>query len=816
MSIWNIFGVGSRTITPTQLGGWNFNLGNAANKPVTPDSALQLATAWACVRLKSRTVGTLPIAVYEKLADGTRKARSDHWLYDIVHDSPNADQTASEFWMGMVACIDLWGNAYAQKDVASNGRVISLTPLRAEWMWVYRDMTGARRYRYSDPNRAVQDMGEDQVFHLRGFTAGGDMGLSAISYGRQTLGAAIAADEVAGKTFANGLQLAGFIEMATGTKVDGDQRKQIVELFQKFAGSNQAGKVMPLDPGMKFTALGMMPDDAQLLETRGFHVEEICRWFDVLPVLIGHAAAGQTMWGCLPADALVFTNCGPRPIVDVRPGEMVWARVDGRMVLRRVLRSGQTGTKPTLTVRTRDRSLSATANHEFLARRKFPAPRGGLGGYRAVEWRNVWLRADELTTDDYLILAHDMPESGGDVAPNGRHVTEAFMEFCGLYIAEGSMNSRAVTIARHDEAPYMDVYRASMTASFCKANGEPIVIREQVRSTAFSSVCAVRELKGLGFSGVAHTKRVPAWVFQLSKPLILAFLRGYLDGDGTVNKRGWITWTSVNPDLLEDVRHLCMQVGIPCGEACAYPIKLKFNGDERSDGGVVWQAWSFSVEHNRRIGTHDPRYLERLAAAPLPSRLSRFSPDYVGRGAGGARPGVDFDIKGAVLGRVIGVDGLNDPVPVYDIEVEEAHNFVANGIVVHNSGVEQIMLGWLTLNLQPMLTSIEQAIEKQLLPAGMRKNIYAEFNFEGLLRADSAGRASLYSTMAQNGLMVRDEIRAKENLPPIPGGQTATVQSNLIDLAKLGETPPTDTPPGFGIPKPSQPPATPKPAIPGE
>ena len=140
-------------------------------------------------------------------------------------------------------------------------------------------------------------MSAEQVFHLRGFGAGGDQGLAPISYGRQTLGTSLAADEVAGKTFANGLQLAGFIEMATGTKLLPEQTDQMVALFAKFAGSSQTGKVMPLPPGAKFTALGMSPEDAQLLQTRGFHVEEICRWFGVMPILIGHAAAGQTMWG---------------------------------------------------------------------------------------------------------------------------------------------------------------------------------------------------------------------------------------------------------------------------------------------------------------------------------------------------------------------------------------------------------------------------------------------------------------------------------------------------------------------------------------
>ena len=116
------------------------------------------------------------------------------------------------------------------------------------------------------------------------------------------------------------------------------------------------------------------------------------------------------------------------------------------------------------------------------------------------------------------------------------------------------------------------------------------------------------------------------------------------------------------------------------------------------------------------------------------------------------------------------------------------------------------MIGWLTLNLRPLLASIEQAIEKQLLPANMRRNIYPEFNFEGLLRADSAGRAALYSVQAQNGLKTRNELRGRENDPPLPGGDILTVQSNLVDLEKLGETPATETPPGFGLPASTNPP----------
>jgi hypothetical protein len=329
-----------------------------------------------------------------------------------------------------------------------------------------------------------------------------------------------------------------------------------------------------------------------------------------------------------------------------------------------------------------------------------------------------------------------------------------------------------------------------MAAEFTKLSGEAVAVREQTRSTAISSVTAVAEMRALGFGGTAHTKRIPGWVFCCARDLQFAFLRGFLDGDGHVNRRGWITWTSVNRDLIEDIRHLCMVAGIPVGEACPYPIKKKFDGELRADGAFVWQAWSYSVEHNREIGSHDPRYIERW----------RDTPNFKGRGVRANRPGEGFDIKGAKLSKIASIQPAGEAVPVYDLEVDGVHNFLADGVVVHNSGIEQLMIGWLTLNLRPLLASIEQAIEKQLLPAGMRKNIYPEFNLDGLLRADSAGRAALYSVQAQNGLKTRNEMRRRENDPPLPGGDVLTVQSNLIPLAELGHAPPTPTPPDFGTP----------------
>ena len=103
------------------------------------------------------------------------------------------------------------------------------------------------------------------------------------------------------------------------------------------------------------------------------------------------------------------------------------------------------------------------------------------------------------------------------------------------------------------------------------------------------------------------------------------------------------------------------------------------------------------------------------------------------------------------------------------------------------SGLEQQGQGFATYTLRPYLARIESAIKKKLIPLNDRKLYLAEFNLDGLLRADSEGRAKHYSTALQNGWMNRNEARAKENMGKIEGGDTFTVQANLLPLDKIGD-----------------------------
>ncbi|WP_256677471.1 phage portal protein [Pseudomonas sp. L13] len=99
------------------------------------------------------------------------------------------------------------------------------------------------------------------------------------------------------------------------------------------------------------------------------------------------------------------------------------------------------------------------------------------------------------------------------------------------------------------------------------------------------------------------------------------------------------------------------------------------------------------------------------------------------------------------------------------------------------ASVEAQNLHLLTNSLRPLLVNIEQEINRCLID---------ENDAEGLLRADSAGRASFYISGLTHGWINRNEVRRFENLPPIRGGEVFTVQAAMISLEQL-ETAPVST-----------------------
>ena len=275
---------------------WNgyYGTDSASGKTVSQQTALQLSTVWACVRLIAETLATLPIALYED-KDGVPVVASSHPVHRVISIQPNADQTPVEFWECVVASLLLAGNSFNEPHLVG-GELSSLEFLLPQAVSPpRRTSSGAIEYRFVDSEGKPHTLLDEQMMHTRGFGTDPMSGLSPLAMGRNVFGAAMAADESASKMFANGMKLGGVL--STDQILNKEQRNDIREdMAAKFAGAVNSGKTMVLEAGMKYQQVSMTPEDAQMLQTRAFNVEEICRWFRVPPWMVGHTSS-STSWG---------------------------------------------------------------------------------------------------------------------------------------------------------------------------------------------------------------------------------------------------------------------------------------------------------------------------------------------------------------------------------------------------------------------------------------------------------------------------------------------------------------------------------------
>ena len=276
--------------------GRAFGQESYAGETVTPQRAMQLSAVWRAIRLSATTMASLPVNTYLTV-DGGPVVEQGGDTDLLLRVSPNADQTPLEFWEQMFGCMELVGEGAARKHWnLGRTRVVAIEPMDptrlkdvdnpqgTDWSWEYTDRKG----------RQIK-LSRDDVLHLPGFALNGRRGYSPVSYGAQTMGLAIAAEKTAGRLFKSGLRNSGFLN--AGQVLNPDDRAKLEKIMADYMGAGNAGGLMILEGGMTFTPMNMSSQDAELLLTRKFEIEEIGRWFDMPPILLGHAVDGQTMWG---------------------------------------------------------------------------------------------------------------------------------------------------------------------------------------------------------------------------------------------------------------------------------------------------------------------------------------------------------------------------------------------------------------------------------------------------------------------------------------------------------------------------------------
>jgi HK97 family phage portal protein len=260
------------------------------------DGALQIVAVFACVRVLSETIASLPLMIYERLDNGTKQPVRDHPLVSLLHTvGPNDIQTPFEFFeMGMGhQC--LRGNSYAFIDRTVAGRINKLIPIHPDRCKIKLD-NGNREQRVV--YELVDEKGTQEVFeardiwHLKGLSSNGYEGISPVGTAKNALVLTDEAERHGIGYYQNGARASGIAKHPGILKEDASKRLSD-SINRAMSGGNKY-KVVVFEQGMEWQNMTLSNEDSQYLETRNFQVAEIARLFRVPLLLIQHQDKAPT------------------------------------------------------------------------------------------------------------------------------------------------------------------------------------------------------------------------------------------------------------------------------------------------------------------------------------------------------------------------------------------------------------------------------------------------------------------------------------------------------------------------------------------
>ncbi len=347
------------------LGSRFFSFGSTwSGKVVNERTAIQTTAVYACVRILSETIASLPLHTYRYTGSGKEKDYT-HPLYFLLHDEPNTEMTSFVFRETLVSHLLLWGNAYAQIIRDGRGRMQSIWPLMPDRMMVDRDKSGALSYSYTKDSGGTILLGTQDVLHIPGLGFNGLVGYSPIAMAKNAIGLNIAAEEYGSRFFSNSGNPSGVLEHPSQVK----DPERVREAWNSvYAGSSNAHRVAILEEGLHFKPISIPPEQAQFLETRKFQVNEICRIFRVPPHMV--ADLEKSSFSNIEQQSLDFV------VNTVRP----WLVRIEQSICQKLLLPGEKG------------KVFVKFNVDGLLRGDFQSR---MNGY-AIARQNGWMSADDI------------------------------------------------------------------------------------------------------------------------------------------------------------------------------------------------------------------------------------------------------------------------------------------------------------------------------------------------------------------------------------------------------------------------------------
>jgi HK97 family phage portal protein len=281
---------------------------------INSDSAMKISTVYACVTILAETIAGLPVMIYKKRKDGGKDLADGHYLYPKLHESPNKEQTAFETCEMMQGHLGLRGNAYAYKEMDERGQIVNLIPLHPAKMDPVKEH-GVITYRYSfdytDKQWGYVEFPPEYIWHVRGLSIDGLLGLNPVKCARESMGLSMGAEDYAAKFFLNDATPGSILEHPGQLKQTA--RDNLKKSLRDFASSKRH-ETMVLEEGMKWQRIGLTNVDSQFLESRNFQIADIARFYR-MPLILLQAQDKAPTYASAEQFFLSFTTFTLRPWV---------------------------------------------------------------------------------------------------------------------------------------------------------------------------------------------------------------------------------------------------------------------------------------------------------------------------------------------------------------------------------------------------------------------------------------------------------------------------------------------------------------------
>tara|TARA_R110001599_G_scaffold132349_1_gene309057 strand:+ start:1292 stop:2500 length:1209 start_codon:yes stop_codon:yes gene_type:complete len=251
---------------------------------VSEDSSLTYSTVYACVRVLSESVASLPINVLKKESDGDRTNDITHPVYKLLAKKPNSYMTSFTWRQILMTNLVLNGNSFFKIERDGNARPISLNYIHSDNVSC-KLVDGELYYETRGENSEI--ISNENMLHFLGLGYDGIKGKSVIETHRDTIGLSIAANRYGGSFYGNAAAPSGILSHPGKLSKEAAERLKYSWNSTYAGGPNNAHKTAILEEGMAFKPVSLSPQDADFLNTRKFQVSEIARIFRVPPHMIG-------------------------------------------------------------------------------------------------------------------------------------------------------------------------------------------------------------------------------------------------------------------------------------------------------------------------------------------------------------------------------------------------------------------------------------------------------------------------------------------------------------------------------------------------